>query len=720
MQSRLKSRKACALCHERKIKCDGATPSCRNCLRVQAVCRPHERRRRITGRFSSDAEGNSSSETLQRITWLEQEIHRVFGVDVRQVRTGIPLDSLTHNNDNSQHESEDVPGGVSNVTPSQTPRYHPPSAPQHEDHPDRLHEVDPDISLLALNATGEVRYLGASSGSFFAKYIANVAHSLASSTAELSYNPEAHAAHIPCNTDRHMPVFTPANWRTPETFPFLVRCYARWVHSIYPLFPADHLTMLNSISSSSHLPQDNTDTTVIFYLVISIGAIHAEQTHLLNELHGDTGIHAYQNASTQGLSAEALYRKAINVLETGIQSLAPRISLVQILNLVSVYASHRPSDNKQWHIGGIAMRVSQRDLYVNIWKLSEDELELRRRVFWTTYAIEITLAFNLGRPASISFEDADAPFPKGTQDMIMPIHHIRHRQIQEQMLSQVYRGRKTSNFTTADANQSVLDGLQNQLDQWHQELHELHTRSTSPYPVEYWDRFYYSTSAALSRPTPLVPRPGPGSHERCFLSSGRVIEIHDQLIRQFRLPNSWMLLQGLTLSAVSMIVTARTHALVLSRKIGFENLLDSITKWVRKLCVVMAVMRERWPAFATNHLEDLLDKISRDTVRHIISMMASDRSIEMSSAGRVGSDAIQPASSLVAGPSGVSMDHMQYTMMNSPGSLVGDATLSTAHSEMDSGLLGFDPDAIWGSFDNLFETNALQNFFSLVSGQEYI
>ncbi|KAK9237014.1 fungal-specific transcription factor domain-containing protein [Lipomyces kononenkoae] len=140
-------------------------------------------------------------------------------------------------------------------------------------------------------------------------------------------------------------------------------------------------------------------------------------------------------------------------------------SPIQILNLISIYASHRPSDNKQWHIGGIAIRLAIElglHRHSDNWKLSADESDLRRRVFRTTYAIEITLAFNLGRPASIYFEDADAPFPNAIEDMIMPIHHFRHRQIQEQMLSQVYRGRKSNMSTSAEENQFILDKLQDQ------------------------------------------------------------------------------------------------------------------------------------------------------------------------------------------------------------------------------------------------------------------
>lgn len=319
------------------------------------------------------------SEASQRLSWLEQELHRVFGVDIRDVGTGTPLDSLSQHSHHVRDGEEDAPRGISEVTPSQTPCCPHASLPD-EHRSVRLHEVDTDISLLALNATGEVRYMGASSGSFFAKYIANLARCFSSNTAELHDYPEGHGVHPSTTADRLTPVYSPEHWATSETYPFLLRCYMRWVHSIYPLFTTGYVTVLESLSRSNDDHQDNNDTTVIFYLVMSIGAVHAEQAHLLNDLQGDTGIQAYRNAFTQGLSAEALYRKAIDVLETGIQNLTPRISLVQILNLISIYASHRPSDNKQWHIGGIATRVSNGSLRcvysvltsLKSWRLSWD------------------------------------------------------------------------------------------------------------------------------------------------------------------------------------------------------------------------------------------------------------------------------------------------------------------------------------------------------------
>lgn len=262
-----------------------------------------------------------------------------------------------------------------------------------------------------------------------------------------------------------------------------------------------------------------------------------------------------------------------------------------------------------------------------------DELELRRRVFWTTYAIEITVAFNLGRPASISFQDADAPFPRNSEETALSIHHIKHRQIQEQMLCLVYRSRPHNAVAMSELDNSMsnIESLQQGLDEWHGELHELYRQSSSPYPVEYWDLLYYSTSAALSRPTTLFPRPGPELQTRCFLSSYRVIEIHETLIRKFRLPYSWMLLQGLVFSAISMIVTTRTSTTVLAKEFGADGFLDILTRGVRNFHVVLAVMRERWTGLAIRHLEELLDKLCQDTLRYTINVLAKQSSARASS-----------------------------------------------------------------------------------------
>ncbi|KAL2853571.1 fungal-specific transcription factor domain-containing protein [Aspergillus pseudodeflectus] len=438
---------------------------------------------------------------------------------------------------------------------------------------------------------------------------------------------------------------------------------------------------------------------------MAIGAVHAEQKHLLDHFQADAGLRQYQNdASTRGVSSEAFYRKAIGVLASEPSNLTPGIS-VQILILVSIYASHRPSDNEQWHIVGMAMRIAIElglHRHNKAWKFTVDELELRRRVFWTTYAIEITVAFNLGRPASISFQDADAPFPQNSQETALSIHHIKHRQIQEQMLCLIYRSRSHNAVAISGLDNSIsnIESLQQSLDEWHAELHELYRQSSSPYPVEYWDRLYYSTSAALSRPTTLVPRPGPALQKRCFLSSYQVIEIHETLIQNFRLPYSWMLLQGLVFSAISMIVTTRTNTTALSREFGADRFIDILTRGVRNFHVVLAVMRERWTGLAIRHLEELLDKSSGHP-----GLLSENPPPSCPNARGV-----EPGAT-----SGMSNGQRPPNEEQSPRGLLSEGAYQEPNIQfqpaVDSGLSEFYPGEDWWAADNLFEPEELRTFF---------
>lgn len=280
---------------------------------------------------------------------MQNELLRVLGLDVHQVSTGTALDSLPR----CQHLLRAQGAPRSQNAGARAPA---PTSQSEGDPSETSPEMDPNIPLLAFNATGEARYLGASSGSVFARFIANTARSvLPQGATGPGLQPHVYE---PSHVNRPAVSFSPTNWRKSGTFAFLLRCYLTWVHSCYPLFLSQDIAALESMSYSEEPPRETGDTTIIFYLIMSIGAVHAEQKHLLDHFQGDAGLRQYQHdASTRGVSSEALYRKAIGVLASEPSNLTPRISLVQTLVLISIYASHRPSDNEQWHIVGMAMRV---------------------------------------------------------------------------------------------------------------------------------------------------------------------------------------------------------------------------------------------------------------------------------------------------------------------------------------------------------------------------
>jgi hypothetical protein len=105
-------------------------------------------------------------------------------------------------------------------------------------------------------------------------------------------------------------------------------------------------------------------------------------------------------------------------------------------------------------------------------------------VFWTAYAVELSAAFNLGRPPAIQDEHIDALYPEESADNAMALHHVSLRQIQSRILNQVYcaPGRlKTLSDVERD---NILYNLQKELDDWRDALADVCLRSIPSYPVQ--------------------------------------------------------------------------------------------------------------------------------------------------------------------------------------------------------------------------------------------
>ncbi|KAA8909979.1 fungal-specific transcription factor domain-containing protein [Sphaerosporella brunnea] len=582
--------RACARCHMRKVKCNGAQPACANCVEAGTPCEPHERRpmRRAVAQKQSATTGE---EAQRRVRWLEQEMSSHFKHDFEHIKTGEDLRPYFLGSAGSGRAT----CGTS------------------EDH-DR---AGADISLLTLNATGEMRYLGPSSGSFIAHYVAGLARTFASDD----------AADLPAGANADEEIGEGGErMLTPEFASMLLGRYMQWVHSVYPLFtPEFHEQVLKPLCSSQAGCESAQDATVMamFYLIMALGAVH---------IKGDSAAEQNQH----NISPNSLFTRALAILGTLLKTEPlPSSSVVmpQIIVLICIYGSYRPSGNAQWQLSGIAMRMCielglHRDN--NNWKFTPAERQLRRCVFWTAYTVEITVAFNLGRPPSITEEHIDAKLPEADPGLALAVHHVRHRQIQARMMASVYGA------AVAESNgdpEGTVENIQRALHEWFEALRGIFRWSeASAYPLEYWQRLYYSTMTALHRPSPLVPKPTLSSAKICIRSSGAYIEIlHQLMARVSIMPQSWMFIQGLLLAGTTMLFTAKTYAQHISGEEEEEGrlLLEQTLEWGRECSIVLAIMMERWQREGNSRLlqsfEDLLAGLMRDMVRTVMRGLSHPR-----------------------------------------------------------------------------------------------
>ncbi|KAJ6447310.1 C6 transcription factor [Purpureocillium lavendulum] len=440
------------------------------------------------------------NEAQRRTQWLEGEFLRKFGVDCTNVPTGVQLQGM-------QSTSNDPAGGISQL---QSPRARRASVqgssngPGHATgsdaaSPDRNESV-PEISLLALNATGELRYLGPSSGAVFANYAMALVRSIAaSSTKRRRHGPARAATETPLmsgdNEQQHC--------LSPHETRLLLQSYNMWVHPLYPLldpeFLDDLVSRCSAFPSSRDAPPAQGQELGIFYLVMALGSLNHTNTVKQLQLGPSTAVLSERAASPAHLYSEAS-RHFVDSVEH--MQLRPSISFIQIMLLVCIYSFSGPIGSSQWQLAGLAMRTAvEIGLHCSLrgWQASSKDIDDRNRVFWTAYAIEISLAYNLGRPPSIGQEHITAKLPDITsRDTALGVHHIRHRQIQARIVSQVYYGNDQGNGDLREMQQSRIASLQSELDEWRLALDDICPRdSDAQYPRSHQFEFLADDTLAF-------------------------------------------------------------------------------------------------------------------------------------------------------------------------------------------------------------------------------
>lgn len=94
---------------------------------------------------------------------------------------------------------------------------------------------------------------------------------------------------------------------------------------------------------------------------------------------------------------------------------------IQAMTLLVLYSLRSPSNSGIWYMIGLAMRTSvdiglHREAHYS--RISPYEGQLRRRLFWSIYYLERTIAISHGRPYSISDRDIDVGLPLEIDDTV--------------------------------------------------------------------------------------------------------------------------------------------------------------------------------------------------------------------------------------------------------------------------------------------------------------
>ncbi|RDW63307.1 hypothetical protein BP6252_10852 [Coleophoma cylindrospora] len=583
--------KACSACHRRKIKCDGTKPICGQCRRAGAECQPHER----AGRAAMYAE--TVDQLQQRVRWLESEIAKTNSVpDLELVPTGTPLHL-------GPASSQDKPTSTS-------PRPHSIGGPRSRFIDTNMDAFAAEIGVLSLNAIGEMRFQGSLTGIVFCKLVTAAARKLLGveikTTGTVYQDREEESFHTASELVDTAPDTADLDHVPPRALAeVLLQTYINCIHVTYPIF---HTANLDALITAVYTDKEGVSPTqsAIFHLIMALGAIH--QKSLVDDAIPATCLAAK-------FFTRAMAKLDYILLWDGIEGL-------QVVLLLSMYASYRPSGSSQWHLLGIAMRICV-DIGLHRqnrhWNFTPTQWDIRRRLFWTTYAMDRMVCFNIGRPSTLLDDHIDASFPDATFDRIskrksiaLAIHHVKLRQIQSRLTHDVYAiARPNLTIDGREGRLEIISNLQDQLEAWRIELYSIYEKENSPYSLAWYDRLYHTTTLALHRPTPLLPIASDTSLLRCYSSSAALLVTYHESLKDIELAQSWMLLNGCFFAGVTML-----YAIWSSLAVSQSVILDEVMDRVRMCSVVLAVMAERWNA--ASEFRDTFEQLANPTIRQLV------------------------------------------------------------------------------------------------------
>jgi hypothetical protein len=303
----------------------------------------------------------------QRIQWLEEEVRITFNIDCRELSTGSSLKSLFETLPAMENQEPNISRHQDVWT--EGPR-DPVADAQLEGDPDEPSPPAnnaPDMSVLALNATGEMKYLGPSSGAFFATYAAAVARSLVSNQGGFDKRPYSmRPGDANSSTSRHTLSDNRESLSKEET-QALLQSYKMWVHTLYPLFKPDFLDRLvvqccdfEALNHGNKTGGSEMNSQLtIFYLVMALGATNHANTIRQSRANQNLELRNMniQEVSYSGFSPPLLYSKAMKYFDGIVQNLRTNVTAIQIILLISIYSSYGPIGSSQWQLAGLAMRV---------------------------------------------------------------------------------------------------------------------------------------------------------------------------------------------------------------------------------------------------------------------------------------------------------------------------------------------------------------------------
>ncbi|RCH92448.1 hypothetical protein CU098_002643, partial [Rhizopus stolonifer] len=393
----------------------------------------------------------------------------------------------------------------------------PPPPPEEEE------SVDEGVGQLAMDANGQVRYLGKSSGYYLLQ------------SSRTYQNGAFHFANYGKRRKRIVQGADPLELPPKDLSEHLISLYFTHFYTFLPLF------FRRQIFSSV----DQSVTPLL------LNSIYAVASRISPDLRVRT------DPSLPDTAGEIFFERAERLLDESYDK--PSISTVQSLLLLASHQHGTMKSARAWLYSGMAFRMAQDlGLHRNCdhWNIPPEECERRKRVFWCCYIVDRLGSAMYGRATTFEERDCDVPFPSMDDNDLLSsqppirllenfINLIKLCDILGHVLKSIYYVRSLQH-TAAKQADSVVTTLNKRLHQWHDQLPsalKVHTKSDEPPCVAVCQlhQIYYTTLILLHRlfiPGPNQSAPIPSllpCASICASAADSILSISHHLLEHNRL-----------------------------------------------------------------------------------------------------------------------------------------------------------------------------------------
>ncbi|EAU33168.1 conserved hypothetical protein [Aspergillus terreus NIH2624] len=532
-----------------------------------------------------------------RIKWLEAIVReKRSDVDLNQDIEGqSQMLNDTIQSDTLSQMAEDHAAGIHHATqaterrgsnaPNQVNYFNHGGSTSHtqpvQEEPHQAHE----IGLVSLSPGGDPRYIGPSSGYFFAKRIfSNTGwngrqKTLSGSTGE--------ALHLPVEL-----LNTPASLPPQKQIAIeLSSQYFRTVHLLYPFLHEQ--THMKAIDRMYEDQEENPIDSFQVYMVLAIASLELSRRCKIQ------------------LPVEEYYASAMKHVDFVCHH--GSLPALQCLLLLMVYALYHPSCNINiWNLNyqclaSVIDLGLQRDVRSSpAIRISLLEQEMRTRVFWVVYTLDRTVCTMMGRPIGIRDEACERRLPLDMTDldlvsdtasqsthrrvpshMAYSIHLFKLAQLNSEIKYIMHSVRRDVPAYAFPPVRNILawqEDMISSLRNWVNEVPRVDTPQAKAL-AQYCQVKYHETMILILRPSPGIPHPADEMYERCFHHSFMLIQSFGELYAAGNLPYSRLVVHAVFLGTLVMLhciwklpgtaATLRVNELI--AKLGVaQNILSSI------------------------------------------------------------------------------------------------------------------------------------------------